>query len=83
MSKLSLLHVRWCTRITDLGIETLVQIRTLRSLSLAGLHQITTRSLLCLPETNLLELELTNCPAVNNDLIRFLSEKMPKSSIVY
>lgn len=83
MSRLQLLHLRWCTRITDLGLETLAQIKTLRSLSIAGLHQITTRSLLCLPETGLLELELTNCPAVNSELIRFLSAKMPKCGIIF
>lgn len=81
MSKLSLLYIRWCPRISDPGLETVVQLGTLRHLSLAGLHQITARSLLCLIETNLIELELTNCPAVNDQLLDFLASRMPKCSI--
>lgn len=83
MSNLTLLYIRWCPRVTDLGIETIIQAQTLRYLSLAGLHQVTARSLLCLVETNLLELELTNCPAINGDLIMFLAARMPQCNIVF
>lgn len=83
MSKLTLLHIRWCSRITDLGLESLIGVKSLRFLSLAGIHQITARSLVCLVETYLLEIELTNCPAVNNDLILFLAAKMPKCNIIF
>lgn len=83
MTVLSLLHIRWCPRITDMGLESVIQTRTLRYLSLAGLHQITARSLLCLVETNLLELELTNCPAINGELIMFLASRMPQCNIVF
>jgi len=84
MTTLELLYIRWCPRITDIGLESVLTIKTLKKLSLAGLHQITARSLLCLIEAKSLEeVELTNCPAVNNDLLEFLSSKMPKCNIVF
>ena len=84
MSQLSLLYIRWCPRVTDLGLESILTMRTLRCLSLAGLHQITARSLLCLVDTSgLEEVELTNCPAVNSDLMQFLRTKMPKCNIIF
>lgn len=83
MSELRNLHLRWCLRITDVGIEHLILIESLRYLSIAGLHQITSRSLLKLPQTKLLVLELTNCQAVNSDLIALLEDKMPNCNITY
>lgn len=83
MSKLSLLHIRWCPRITDLGLESVMTIKSLRHLSIAGLHQVTARSLLCLIETDLDEIELTNCPAVNHDLVLYLTSKSPKCNIIF
>lgn len=84
MSKLNLLHIRWCSRITDIGLESLIALNSLEYLSVAGLHQITARSLLCLVEAEqLLEVELTNCPAVNNELALFLATKMPKCNIIF
>lgn len=84
MAKLRLLHIRWCSRVTDVGLESILTLRTLRCLSLAGLHQLTARSLLCLTDAEqLTELELTNCQAVNGDLLEFLSSKLPKCKIIF
>lgn len=83
MSRLTLLHIRWCPRITDIGLESLLGVSSLKYLSLAGIHQITARSLLCLVETELEEIELTNCPAVNGDLIMFLSAQLPECNIIF
>ena len=84
MTNLTLLYIRWCPGITDIGLESILTIKSLRHLSLAGLHQVTARSLLCLVEaTSLEEVELTNCPAVNNDLLQFLSSKMRNCNIVF
>lgn len=85
MSKLTLLHIRWCPQITDVGLESILgQVKTLRYLSLAGIHQITARSLLYLIEADLLEeVELTNCPSVNTDLLLFLSTRLPKCNIIF
>lgn len=84
MRKLNLLNVRWCPQVTDAGLEAILTMKTLRVLSIAGLHQITARSLLCLIEADQLEeLELTNCAAVNHDLQMFLAKKMPKCNIIF
>lgn len=85
MSKLTLLHIRWCPQITDIGLESIIsQVKTLKYLSLAGIHQITARSLLYLVEAELLEeVELTNCPSVNRDLLLFLSTRLPKCNIIF
>lgn len=86
MDKLRLLHIRWCARVTDVGLERLcagASGRSLELLSVAGLHQITARSLLALPDRKQMrELELTNCPAVSADLVAFLAAKMPKCNII-
>lgn len=83
MIKLGLLHIRWCPRVSDIGLESVLAIKSLRYLSLAGLHQVTARSLLCLVDANLHEVELTNCPAVNNDLLGFLEQRMPNCNIIF
>lgn len=83
MSVLRNLHLRWCIEITDIGIEHLIDVKSLRYLSIAGLDKITSRSLLKLPQTNLLVLELTNCQAVNSDLIALLAYKMPNCNITH
>lgn len=84
MSKLTLLHIRWCPRISDIGLESVLAVNTLKYLSIAGLHQVTARSLLCLVEAQgLHEVELTNCPAVNGDLLMFLSARLPKCNIIF
>lgn len=83
MSKLTRLNIRWCPRITDVGLKSIIAVKSLRFLSLAGLHQITARSLLYLVEADQLEeIELTNCPAASSDLQLFLSKQMPKCNIV-
>lgn len=84
MSKLTLLHIRWCPRISDIGLESILAAKSLRYLSIAGLHQVTARSLLCLVESDEFhEIELTNCPAVNGDLLMFLSARLPKCNIIF
>jgi len=83
MNKLVQLHIRWCPRITDVGLESIMRVKSLRHLSVAGLHQITARSLLCLVEMKLDELELTNCPAVSNELVMFLSARLPRCNIIF
>lgn len=82
MRKLEYLSLRWCLKVTDLGIEFLLRAPSLRYLSLAGLRQLTTRSLLRLPETKLVEVELTNCPAVSHELLKLLSDKMKNCSLI-
>lgn len=84
MSRLELLHIRWCPRITDIGLESILSIESLGYLSVAGLQQVTARSLMCLIELeNLLEVELTNCQAVNVELQQFLSSRMQGCKVIF
>lgn len=102
MAHLENLSVRWCPQVRDFGLQALISLRTLRTLSIAGTYSYTVYLLIsqmvhffsgCAHVTitgmsflvrmqQLDELELTNCPTATRDLVKYLSDNLPKSCAI-
>lgn len=83
MSNISLVHLRWCIRVTDAGLRALLRKKTIRNLSIAGCNRITASSLMYVPNSNVTEIELTNCPAASNELVNFLEMQKPDLAVIF
>ena len=83
MAKLRSLSARWCPQVRDFGLQTICCMKTLETISVAGCQQMSVNGLLCLVQMrHLKEIELTNCPGATPELIKYLEDHLPPTTII-